>query len=65
MRFKNQVLDGLSQAQNIGQKIQLQLNRNVSQNEIFDTVEQLKEQIENMKELISIEHDEFEQQFNK
>ena len=65
MRFKNQVLDGLTQAQNIGKKLQLQVNRNVNQSDILDTVEQLTEQIESMKELISTEHDEFDQQFNR
>jgi cell shape-determining protein MreC len=59
MRFKNQVLDGLVQAQNIGQKIQFQINRNVEQQDILDSVDQLKEQIENIKDLIGVEHDEF------
>ena len=34
MRFKNQVIDGLTQAQNIGQKLQFQVNRGMSQEEI-------------------------------
>ena len=59
MRFKNQVIDGLTQAQNIGQKLQFQVNRGVSQEEVSTTVDQLKEQLEKVKELISIEHDEF------
>jgi hypothetical protein len=59
MRFKNQVIDGLTQAQNIGQKLQFQVNRGMSQEEVIETVDQLKEQLEKVKELISIEHDEF------
>jgi hypothetical protein len=59
MRFKNQVIDGLTQAQNIGQKLQFQVNRGMSQEEVIATVDQLKEQLEKVKELVSIEHDEF------
>jgi hypothetical protein len=59
MRFKNQVIDGLTQAQNIGQKLQFQVNRGMSQEEVIETVDQLKEQLEKVKELISTEHDEF------
>ena len=59
MRFKNQVIDGLTQAQNIGQKLQFQVNRGASQEEVIETVDRLKEQLEKVKELISTEHDEF------
>jgi hypothetical protein len=59
MRFKNQVIDGLTQAQNIGQRLQFQVNRGMSQEEVIATVDQLKEQLEKVKELISTEHDEF------
>jgi hypothetical protein len=59
MRFKNQVIDGLTQAQNIGQKLQFQVNRGMSQDEVIETVDQLKEQLEKVKELVSTEHDEF------
>lgn len=64
MRFKNRVLDGLTQAQNIGQKLQVQVNRGVSQNEVMETVEQLKNHLEQIKELVSVESDDFEQQFS-
>ena len=63
MRFKNKVLDGLVQAQNIGQKLQMQVNRNMSSEDIDNTVEQLKEHLENIMELVRTESDEFEQQF--
>jgi hypothetical protein len=60
MRFKNQVIDQITQAQNIGQKLQFQVNRGMTQDEVSETVDQLKEQLERIKELISIEHDEFQ-----
>jgi hypothetical protein len=63
MRFKNKVLDGLTQAQNIGQRLQMQVNRNMSTEDIDNTVEQLKEHLENIMELVRTESDEFEQQF--
>jgi hypothetical protein len=65
MRFKNQVIDGLVQAQNIGQKLQLQINRGMSQEEVLDTVEQLKNQLEKIKELVSVEADDFDFNFNQ
>jgi hypothetical protein len=64
MRFKNKVLDDLNQAQNIAQRAQIQVNRGGTQQEVLDTIEQLKEHIENIKELISVESDEFAQQFS-
>jgi len=63
MRFKNQVLDGLSQAENIGQRLQFQVNRGVSQEEVANTVDILKAQLEKVKELISVETDDFDNQF--
>jgi hypothetical protein len=65
MRFKNQVIDGLTQAQNIGQKLQFQVNRGMSQEEIIETVDQLKEYLEKVKELVSTEADDFDFSFNQ
>ena len=65
MRFKNQVIDGLTQAQNIGQRLQFQVNRGMSQDEVVNTVEQLKAQLEKIKELVSIEADDFDFGFNQ
>jgi hypothetical protein len=65
MRFKNQVIDGLTQAQNIGQKLQFQVNRGMSQEEIIETVDQLKEHLEKIKELVSTESDDFDFSFNQ
>lgn len=65
MRFKNQVIDGLTQAENIGQKLQFQVNRGMSQDEVVNTVEQLKAQLEKIKELVSTEADDFDFGFNQ
>jgi hypothetical protein len=65
MRFKNQIIDGLTQAQNIGQKLQVQVNRGISQEELIETVDHLKEHLERIKELVNIEHEDFDFTFNQ
>jgi hypothetical protein len=63
MRYKNNVLDKLVQLEAIANKIQLQVNRNMDQDLILESVDLLKEQIEKTREVISLEEDNFEQQF--
>lgn len=65
MRYKNNVLDKLNQADALVNKLAIQVNRNISQNEVLETLTLLKEQIENTREMISIEHDDFAQQFSR
>ena len=64
MRYKNNVLDKLNQADALVNRLAVQVNRNISQNEILETLTSLKEQIESTREMVSIEHDDFEQQFS-
>lgn len=63
MRYKNNVLDKLNQADTLVNKLAVQVNRNYSQSDILETLTLLKEQIEKTRETVSIEHDDFEQQF--
>ena len=63
MRYKNNVLDKLTQLDAIANKIQFQVNRNVDQDQVLESVELLKEQIEKTREMVSLEGDNFEQQF--
>ena len=63
MRYKNNVLDKLVQLEAVANKIQLQVNRNMDQDLILESVDLLKEQIEKTREVISLEEDNFEQQF--
>jgi D-ribose pyranose/furanose isomerase RbsD len=63
MRYKNNVLDKLNQADALVNRLAVQVNRNHNQNEILETLTSLKEQIESTREMVSIEHDDFEQQF--
>jgi DNA-binding transcriptional regulator YiaG len=63
MRYKNNVLDKLNQADALVNKLAVQVNRNFAQNEILETLTTLKEQIEKTREMVSVEHDDFAQQF--
>jgi len=57
MRFKNNVLDKITQLEANVSKIQFQVNRGMEQDLILDSIEQLKEQIEKTREIISLEPD--------
>jgi hypothetical protein len=63
MRYKDNVLNKLNQADALVNRLSIQLNRNVNREETMETLTMLKEQIESTREMISIESDEFEQQF--
>ena len=63
MRFKDQVLNKLTQLDAIVSRLQVQANRGTSQEDLLQTAEMLKSNIENIREMISIEHSDFEQQF--
>ncbi len=63
MRYKNNVLDKLVQLGSTVNRVEIQVNRGGSQSDVNESVERLKEQIESIREMISIEPDEFEQQF--
>ena len=56
-------MDKLEQAETLVSRLDIQLSRNASQEQIFETLEILKEQLNNAKEMVSIESDDFEQQF--
>ena len=63
MRYKNNVLDKLNQTDSLVNRLAVQVNRNVDRNEVMETLTMLKEQIESTREMVSIESDDFEQQF--
>jgi division protein CdvB (Snf7/Vps24/ESCRT-III family) len=63
MRYKNNVLDKLVQTDTVINRLNLQVNRNMGQDNILETIEQLKESLEKVREIIAIEPDDFEQQF--
>ena len=63
MRYKNNVLDKLTQLESTITKVQFQVNRGMDQDQILESIETLKEQIEKTREMISLEGDDFAQQF--
>ncbi len=63
MRYKNNVLDKLTHLGTIVSRVDIQINRGGTQNDVNKSIELLKEQIESIREMVSIEPDEFEQQF--
>lgn len=63
MRYKNNVLDKLTQLEATVTKVQFLVNRGMDQDQILESIEDLKEQIEKTREMISLEPDDFAQQF--
>jgi DNA-binding transcriptional regulator YiaG len=63
MKYKNNVLDKLTQLESIVTKVQFQINRGVEQDTVLESIEDLKEQIEKTREIVSLEQDDFAQQF--
>ena len=61
MKFKNNITDSLTQVEAMLQRIQLQVNRNVSREEIDETIERTKNLVENIKGMVSMEIDDFMQ----
>jgi len=63
MRYKNNVLDKLSQIDTIANRLNVQVNRGGTQDQVLESIEMLKEAVESTREMVSIESDDFEQQF--
>jgi hypothetical protein len=63
MKFKNNVLDKLNQLDATVNKAKFQVNRGMDQDQILESLDQVKEQIEKINEIISLEQDNFAQQF--
>ena len=63
MRYKNNVLDKLVQLETAVNKVHIQVNRGGTQDSVNESIETLKEQIEQIREMVSIEPDDFENQF--
>jgi hypothetical protein len=63
MRYKNNALDKITQIEASLQRLQFQVNRGMEQEQILESIETTKGNLENLREIISIEDDEFRQQF--
>ena len=65
MRYKNNALDKLVQLDISTNKIKFELNRGIDQETVNESLDNLREQIEKLREIISLESDDFEQQFGR
>jgi hypothetical protein len=63
MRYKNNVLDQLVHLESLVNRVQFEVGRGMDQERISETIDLLKEQVEKIRGTISIEPDDFEQQF--
>jgi hypothetical protein len=63
MKYKNNVLDKLTQIEATITKVQFQVNRGIDQDTILESIEDLKEQVEKTRDMVSLEQDDFAQQF--
>ena len=63
MKFKNNVLEKLNQLDATVNKAKFQVNRGMDQDQILESLDQVKEQIEKINEIVSLEQDDFAQQF--
>jgi hypothetical protein len=57
------VLDKLVQLESAVNKVHIQVNRGGTQDNVNESIEILKEQVEQIREMVSIEPDDFENQF--
>jgi peptidoglycan hydrolase CwlO-like protein len=63
MKYKNNVAEKLGQLDATVNKVKFQVNRATDQDLILESIDDLKEQIEKIQEMISLEQDDFAQQF--
>lgn len=64
MRYKNNVLQQLDNIDATISKVQFGINRGGTQNQILETIETLKEKLSDLRGIISVEPDDFENQFS-
>jgi hypothetical protein len=65
MKFKNNVLEKLNQLDATVNKAKFQVNRGMEQDQVLESLDQVKEQIEKINEIVSLEQDDFAQQFTQ
>jgi predicted RNA-binding protein with EMAP domain len=63
MRYKEKATEKINALGSTLQKLQFQVNRGMTQDEVLETVETLKERLNDLQDLINVEDDEWNQQF--
>jgi hypothetical protein len=64
MRYKNNVLDRLMTLDTAVNRIGVLVNRGGTQEQVNEALEKTKEAIDGIREMVSVEPDDFEQQFS-
>lgn len=59
MRYKEQTLKQIERVDNLIKVIETHINRNETRQTVLHVVNELKEQVEKVRSLVSIEHDNF------
>jgi hypothetical protein len=62
MRFKPVTLKKIEQIDALIVRVTMEVNRGTNSDQILDTLEHLKSQLDDLRNLVDIEHDEFEKQ---
>lgn len=63
MRYKQNIMDKLEQAEAIVMRLDVQLSRGATNEQVFETIDALKAHLDQTKGIVSLESDNFEQQF--
>ena len=60
MRYKEQAMNKVSQLENMMRTLDFLVSRGESQDEILRYIEEVKEKVEDLRSILSIEHNDFE-----
>jgi hypothetical protein len=63
MKYKQNIMEKIEQAEAIITRLDVQLSRGATREQIFETLDVLKGQLDQTKSIVSLESDNFEQQF--
>jgi archaellum component FlaC len=60
MRYKEQALNKVAQLENMMRTLDFLVSRSQPQNEILQYISEVKEKVEELRSILSIEHNDFE-----
>jgi hypothetical protein len=60
MRYKEQALNKVAQLENMMRTLDFLVSRSQPQNEILQYISEVKEKVEDLRSILSIEHNDFE-----
>jgi hypothetical protein len=63
MRYKEQVLNKVSQLENMMRTLDFLVSRAQPQDEVLQYISEVKEKVEDLRSMVSLEHNDFEPRF--